>query len=223
MDDLERRTTEMLLRVNNFGTENAAAVGVFAKAVAAFAQIQTGISELEAKGVLRSSAGETKLSLTSRRKMMRNELYNDMTLIASNARQIARDNADFVNKFRVPKMDKSDLAWIEAARQFAQDLPAVKEMFLELAMNDDFIEDLIADTDDFEEAIGGQDTSNRQRIGANVDIDDILGTMLKAVRTLKIMMPNIFHGNPGKLAEWAAASHIEKAPKGTPRNPPPTP
>jgi hypothetical protein len=36
---------------------------------------------------------------------------------------------------------------------------------------------------------------------------------LKALRTLKLIFPNIFSGNPGKLADLASASHVEKKQK----------
>jgi hypothetical protein len=219
-DDLERRTTEMLLRVNSFGIENAAVIARFAKAVEAFARIQTAVTLLESLGVFRSSSAETKFSQSARRKMWRNELHNDMSPIARTAVQITRENPDFVNKFHLPRADKSDMNWLETARAWTQDLPPVEQLFLDLAHLPDFIADLISDTDAFEQAIRGQDTSNRDRIEANADIDDVVAGALKDVRTLKIMMPNIFHGQPGKLAEWASASHIEKAPKGAPRNSP---
>lgn len=220
-DDLERRTTEMLLRVNSFGSENTAAIAAYAKAVTAFARIQTAVTQLEQRGVFRSSSSETKLSRSAHRKMWRNEVYNDMTPIARTAVQISRENPGFLNRYHLPRTDKSDMNWLETARAWGQNLADDKELFIEYAHPDDFIEDLIADTEAFEQAIGGQDTSNRDRIEANADIDDIIADALKDVRTLKIMIPNIFHGQPGRLADWASASHIEKAPKGAPRNPAP--
>lgn len=217
MDDLERRQTEMVWRVGSFGTENSVAIQTNSKAVAAFATIQTMIAQLEAKGIARSSAGETKLSQSIRRKLHRNELYDDLSLISQTAAQIARDNPDFINKYRLPQTNRNDLTWIETARAFAVDLVADKQLFLDYGMPDDFIEDLIADTDDFEAAINEQDDSNRDRIGANADIDEIIDTALRAVRTLKVIIPNLFKGNPGKLADWASASHVEKPAKRTPK------
>ncbi len=221
-DDLERRTTEMLLKVNRFGTENSAAIAAFSKAVAAFGRIQSAVTLLESRGMFRSSAAETKFSQSARRKMWRNEMHNDMSPIARTAVQITREHPDFVNKYHLPRTDKSDMNWLETARAWANNLPDDKELFLDFAHPEDFIEDLIADADAFEQSIGGQDTSNRDRVEANADIDDILADALKDVRTLKIMIPNIFQGNPGKLADWATASHIEKATKAPPKKPPTT-
>ena len=53
----------------------------------------------------------------------------------------------------------------------------------------------------------------RERIGAISAIDDILEDTLNAVKTLKVVIPNLFRDDAGKLAEWAAAFHVERAPK----------
>lgn len=223
MDDLERRQTEMLFRVNNFGIENNSAINAFAKALEAFTTIQTAVGQLEELGVPRSSAAETKLSQTARRAMMRNELYSDMSLIAITARVVARNNPGFVSKFRLPQGNRNDMTWLETARAFAADLVPVKQLFLDYGLPADFVEDLTADTNDFEDAISEQDEANRDSIGANAEIDDILGDALKAKRTLDVIIPNIFRGNPGKLAEWTSASHVEKSPKTATQPTPPTP
>lgn len=153
MDDLERRLTEMILRVGNFGAENAEAIRANQKAVAAFAVIQTAISRLEQLGALRASAGETKLAFSERRALLREEVYFDLTAIAKTARQIARDDAAFVNKFKVPRNNRNDAILLETARAFAADLVAVRQLFLDYGMPADFITELAADTDAFESAI----------------------------------------------------------------------
>lgn len=222
MDDLERRQTEMLLRANSFGVENNNAVKDFTKAVAAFAVIQTAITGLDARGVLRSSAAETKFSHSARRKLMRNEIYDALSLIARTAIAVERGETGFVNKFRLPQTNRSDLVWLETARAFIAELPAVEQLFLDYGLPAGFIAELTADANEFEAAIGSQDASNRDRIEANAAIDDILADALQAARTLKIIVPNIFRGNAGKLADWASASHVEKAPKKIPAPSAPT-
>jgi hypothetical protein len=101
----------------------------------------------------------------------------------------------------------------------------IKNLFIAYDLSLNFVDDLQDDTDAFEAAISQQDSANRERIGANSAIDDILDETLRAVGTLKVVVPNIFRNDAGKLADWAAASHVEKAPErrkdGTnPPNPP---
>lgn len=221
MNDLERRITEMLWRVNNFGTVNNDVVRNNAKALAAFTAVQTAVDRLEAKGILRSSAGDAKLSNSAQRRFRRLEYNETLKSIAKTAREIAAENDDFVNKFILPRTNKSDLDRIETGRAFAVDLVPVKSLFTDLGKDEDFIEELIAETEAFAATINDQDVSNRDRIGANADIDDILSDALKAVRLLKIIIPNLFKGNPGKLADWTSAVHVERPPQRKKNDKPP--
>jgi hypothetical protein len=226
MDDLERRQTEMIHRVNNFGAENAAAIAANAIAVTAFGKISDFVAQLEDKGETRSSARQTKFSKSAHRRMNRSELYTDLSAISRIAADIEKNNPDFDNVFRLPRDNRNDAALLESARAFhtAASVTAIKNLFIAYGLPADFLDDLQNDTDAFEAAISQQDSANRERIGANSAIDDILDETLKAVGTLKVIVPNIFRNDAGKLADWAAASHVEKAPKKTkdePQNPPP--
>jgi hypothetical protein len=225
MDDLERRQTEMLLRVNNFGAENAAAIAVNAIAVAAFGKVSNFVVLLEDKGETRSSATQTKFSKSARRKMTRSELKADLSEISRTAGAIKKNNPDFDNVFRLSENNRNDSVLLESARAFhtAASVTAIKNHFIAYGLLADFLDDLQDDTDAFEAAISQQDSANRERVGANADIDDILDEALKAVDTLKVVVPNIFRNDAGKLADWAAASRVEKAPKkkkDEPQNPP---
>lgn len=213
MSDLVRRQSEMAVKVKNFGTENVALYQSSAKAVAAFAVVSNGVDQLEGLGALKASAAETKFTFSDRRKSFRGQLYTTLTDIARTARQIARENPDFINKFKAPQDNRNDSVLLDSARGFADDLPPVKQLFLDYAEDEDFIEELIEETDDFAASISGQDTSNRQRIGANASIDDVLDEILAAVQTLKVIMPKLLKDNPDKLAQWLSACHIERPPK----------
>lgn len=67
--------------------------------------------------------------------------------------------------------------------------------------------------DEFEAAINAQDAALRERVAANAMIDDAVDRALTGRRTLLVIVPNIFSGNAGKLADWASASYIEKLPE----------
>jgi hypothetical protein len=223
MDDQERAVTETLQRVNLFGIENAAAVAGVPKAVNCFAAIQAAIDELESRGILRGSASGAKFSATEIRAIKRHTFSQLITKISGTARDIARNDETFVNKFKRPSAERNDLIWLETGRAFAADLPAVADKFAEYGYKATIGTDLTTAADDFEAAINAQNAYLRQRIDSNASIDSIISDALKALRTLKVIVPNIFSGNPGKLADWASASHIEKKtrkpePQPTPNN-----
>ncbi len=224
MDDMERLILEMVLRVNNFGVENSAMIAANTIAAAKFAVIETFADQLIAMGELRTTAAQTKCSKTVQRKMYRGEVKTDLSLMAKTATAIKKVNPDFDNVFKVPHDNLNDATLLETARAFhtAASLPAVKKLFTGFALENDFLEDLAADTAGFEAAISEQDTANRARVGANADIDGMLPEVLQAVSVLKVVVPNMFRNDRAKLAEWTSASHVEKAsakPK-TPAAPP---
>lgn len=217
MDDLERAITETLQRVNLFGIESAAAVAHNAKAVDCFAAVQAAVDELEARGILRGEASGAKFSASERRAVKRHVFSQMVKKIAATARDIARNDETFNNIFRTPHGTRTDLIWLETGRSFAVGLPSVKQKFTDYGYDADFIAKLTTAADEFEATINEQNTALRQRVDSNASIDSILEDALKAVRTLKIIIPNIFSGNPGKLADWASASHVErKTPKPKP-------
>lgn len=225
MDDLERRQTEMLLRVNNFGAENAAAINANAIAVEAFGKVSDFVTQLEEKGETRSTATQTKFSKSVRRSATRSELKTDLSNISRTAGAIENNNPTFDNVFKLPENNRNDSTLLESARAFHTNasVTAIKNLFIGYGLPADFLEDLQADTDAFEAAISQQDSANRERIGANADIDDIMDEALKAVGTLRVVVPNVFRNDAGKLSEWTAASHVEKAPQKTVVTNPPQP
>jgi hypothetical protein len=115
----------------------------------------------------------------------------------------------------------NDAALLETSRAFYTDSGAVEEILKDYLGNN-FRATLLTLINAFEEAISEQSSANIARVGANAKIDDIVDRALSGRRTLLIIVPNLFSDNPAKLAEWASASHIEKLPKGAPRNPTPT-
>jgi hypothetical protein len=219
MDDLERVISECVQRINSFGLENMAVIMGNAKAKAAFDAIGEYVAQLDETGALRTSSGNTKLTQTGIRRMRRTMLNGYLIRISGTARDEEKNNPNFVNKYRLNRLNRNDSTLLEKARAFYADSEADEQMFEDYGYAD-FRATLLGLINAFEEAISEQDAANRARIGANATIDDIIDRALSGRRTLLIIVPNLFHNNPGKLAEWAAASHIEKLPKAKPKNPP---
>ena len=221
MDELERVITECLQRTNNFGLENTAAVSINLKAKTAFEAIGNYVALLDENGALRSSANATKLTQTGFRRMKRSEVKSFLVSMSETARDIAKNDAAFVNKFRIQHHNVNDAVLLETARAFYADSEAVEAKFTDYGFEEDFRDDLDVLIDEFDAAINGQDSALRERVAANATIDELLDAALNGRRTLLVIVPNIFRNNPGKLADWASASHIEKLPKKKKAPPPP--
>jgi hypothetical protein len=57
-------------------------------------------------------------------------------------------------------------------------------------------------------------------IAARQELDDALAAGVEDVRDLTSLMRVKYANNPGKLAEWAAATHIERTPRRARPKPP---
>lgn len=216
MDDLERRTTDMVLNVGRFATENESLYRDNPMAVEKFALIQTFIAQLLDKGEVRTSSEAMKFSQTARRKMSRRQLKKTLYELADTAVDIKKNNPDFDNVFVVEGKNLNDAKLLETGRAFFGDLtPAVRALFVAYGHEADFHEELEDEIEDFADSISAQGEAFRNRVGANADIDVLLSDVLKAINTLEVIMPKLLKGNPGKLAEWLSAVKIEKAPKRT--------
>lgn len=221
MDDLERRTTDMVLNVGTFGTVNEESFKDNLLAVAKFALVQTFITQLINKGEFRTSSDAMKFSQSARRKMSRRQLKNTLYELADSAVDIKNNNPDFDNVFVVDGKNLNDANLLETGRSFFGDLtPAVRALFVDYGHDEDFHEELEDEINDFADSINDQGEAFRNRVGANAAIDVLLSDVLKAINTLEVIMPKLLKNDPGKLAEWLSAVKIEKAPKRG--NPPPT-
>ncbi len=73
----------------------------------------------------------------------------------------------------------------------------------------------------YEASFGQQDSAVGSRIAKNAEFADTMSQMVAVKSTITNMVPNFAAGNPGAIAAWHSAAHVEAAPK--PKVPPPTP
>jgi len=84
------------------------------------------------------------------------------------------------------------------------------------------MEDLAADKAAFQSAMAERQNAVGDHIAARRELDDALARGVEIVRKLTSLMKVKYVNNPGKLAEWAAATHIERAPRRSkPKSPDP--
>lgn len=78
--------------------------------------------------------------------------------------------------------------------------------------------------DAFEAAFGQQDSAVGSRIAKNAEFNDKMSQMTALKSTISHMVPNFCSTNPGAIAAWNSAAHVEAPPKSKPKPPtPPTP
>lgn len=75
----------------------------------------------------------------------------------------------------------------------------------------------------FEASFGQQDSAVGSRIAKNAEFNDKMAQMIATKATVGHMVPNFCSGNPGAIAAWNSAAHVEAPPKKKAPPTPPTP
>jgi hypothetical protein len=210
MNDNENRRYQMFLRVQGFGS---ARVGDFAaQGQQLFGTLSTIITEIEGHAASEvSGTGESRQG-TATRNEARAALREDLEAITRTARVMAQDIPGLDDKFRLPR-GNNDSQLLSAGRAYAADALPLKAQFLAHEMPADFLEDLAADIEAMEQSMAEQSMGESRRIASGAALDDAIDRGNQVVRKLDAIVKNKYVNNRAVLAEWASASHTERAPR----------
>ena len=223
MSDATRRELESLERMAAFKAENNNIIKNFAIPVQMFTDLNALISQLEGKGATQASAASSRGGATLNKTSARTRLERHLRSVAKTADEIADREPDFDNRFDFPRKAVSFNDLLTLADSFLANLPAVDAKFQAYGKSPAFIADIAAAKADCETFLGVQDTGQRGSVEANADEADLLHQALAIKKPLKRIVINIFEDDPGKLANWRSATHVERAPKKKKNDTPPTP
>jgi hypothetical protein len=160
---------------------------------------------------------------TTTRAQARDALLEDLEALSRTARAMSDEVPGIENKFRIPR-DNNDQTLLSAGRAAATDVLPLKTQFIAHEMPADFLEDLAADIAAMQTAISNQSGGVGDHAAASAAIDDAIARGMDLLRKLDAIVRNKYANNPGVLAEWTTASHVERAPKRAKPDPsPPTP
>lgn len=82
--------------------------------------------------------------------------------------------------------------------------------FISYSLPATFLADLNAEIAAFETAVNAQSSNISDRIEAHAELANAISDGLILKRTLDPLVRNIFASDPGKIAAWASAAHVEK-------------
>jgi hypothetical protein len=223
MDDRDLRSYEMILRVRDFGAEQAASFPATTLGGELFAKVSEAAQELEGHIAARASGSSSARQGTASKAAARAALRGLLEMIRDTARSMSQTTPGLDMKFRIPR-NMTDQGLLGTAQSFATDAALMKDDFLRFAMHADFLNELDEHINDFKSAMTGQHTVKGQQVSASAAIDDALDRALSAVRQLDAIVRNTFRQDPARLAAWESARHVRRAQhsKETPQ-PPVTP
>jgi hypothetical protein len=218
MKDDETRCFEMFQRVNGFAADESARFASLSYVTSLFDELQGIVTDLQAHAGMQAAGLASAHQSTQNKAAGRAELLRDLSAISRTARSIPGAEEKFRFSYNLKDQDL-----LIVARTFQAEALPLKAEFLKRGIRVDFLEDLAADTAAFEQALSNRSEQKRSHVGATASIDDLIEGGMTRVRELDAVMRNLFADDPGKLAAWLSASHVERAPRRAKSTPTPAP
>ncbi len=120
-----------------------------------------------------------------------------------------------------PRTDQNIIAKLTAMND---ETAPYEQNFIDAGLDANFRNNLIAARDAFQTSRNAAASAAEHHGEAVGTIEDLFRTTMSMSRQRGAFVKLKYSANPGKLAAWAIASHLEKAPQSTPAPPsPPTP
>jgi hypothetical protein len=218
MNDSDRLTHQMLVRSREAFAQCLSDFSAGGAAHQVFADLQSATARVELKGAAFGSGRSDAKHGTQTRNATRETLLDDMFAIREAGKVM-----DVEEKFPYPSRD-SDEQLLQMADVYATNALPLKAQFIAHELPVDFLDNLAANKAALQSAIAGRLNAVGNHIAAREEMDDALADGVANVRRLTGLMKVKYANNPGKLAEWMAASHIERPPtRAKPAEPSPSP
>jgi len=214
MNDSERRRYECFLRIKQFGIDNAADFAAIPVAVTNFGVITTEVDFLDEQGAEQQEGFGDARGATDVKGTARENLREELSDIARTARSMEYQFDGISDRFRMPR-NSSDQTLLATGRAWVDEATPIVADFVAYGMAATFVTDLTAACDAFEATFGPQASAIDDHVEATADIGESVRRGMVARRILDGIVRNVYKNDPGKLAAWTSASHIEKPPKKT--------
>jgi uncharacterized protein (DUF2342 family) len=220
MEDRDLRNYEMVLRVGDFGTEEAAFFPPTSLGGQLFANVKAGAVEWGHQLAKQVSGSTSARQGTSGKFAAREAVLDALQRIRRTARAMSATVPGIDVKFRIPR-NATDQLLLAIAEAFVTDATPLRNDFIRFAMPGNFLEDLSDHIAAFRNALTEQQTGKGKSVMANAAMDDVRASVMADIRQLEAIVPNTFHDDPARLAAWMTARHVERSPrtKKTPSEP----
>jgi hypothetical protein len=210
MTNLETRKFNMLTRVRDFGIAHASSFPTNSLGGELFTEITGIVETLEGFASEKSSTTGESRQKTASKAIARATLKEMVEAIHRTARAIAIATPGIEQKFRLPK-PFADQKLMNSARAFAADALPLQAEFVRHEMSANFIVELQAAIDEFDQATSEGNHSSEARFSAIQSLNATLRKAKKTLLQLDAIVRNKFKSDPIITAAWAQATKIERA------------
>jgi hypothetical protein len=226
MQSSEARQLGRSQRVQQFGIAQPEVFPAGSHAATVLADHKAAATEAEQQAARQVAAMLEYQENTEQKNVAIKSLILLMRLINRTARSINKQFPGIADQFRMPTV-YSDQEILNRARAFITAATPIAVEFTKRGLPESFPEDLQAAIDAVEAAEARQSKALANQVTATAALGLALKQEQEVMIELNIIVRNYFRNDPGTLAAWASASHVERAPKrkkkATPPPPPPTP
>ena len=211
MNQANQRQYRMVLRVQQFGLARPTDFPETSVGGQLFADLSRLIDEMsraaaeQVEGDRRSTSG---LKVAARK-----ALRADLDAISRGA--LATGQPDLKSRFRLKPL-LTDAALLATGRAFAEYAAPLRQQFIDHELPPNFIEDLLADIQAFEQVTGKVIDATNRVVSATSTIQAIEGQGKALVKRLDAIVKNRYRANQPTLDEWARARAVERASRPTP-------
>jgi hypothetical protein len=212
MKDTDLRNYEMILRVGDYGTEQATFFPSTSLAGELFARVRAAAVALGNELAKQVSGSTAARQGTSSKAAAREALLDALQRIRRTARSMSATVPGIDSKFRIPR-NATDQLLLGTAEAFVADATPLKDDFIRFAMPANFLTDLTEQVAEFRSALTQQQTGKGKSVMANAAMDDVRAAALADIRQLDAIVPNTFADDPPRLAAWMTARHVERSPR----------
>jgi hypothetical protein len=204
MNDNYRLTIQTLVRSEETFAQNVNDFSAGGAALQLYADLQATITDVKEKanafGAGRTGAQQGAQTINDTRE----ELLAGMFAIREASKVMGVED-----KFPYPPR-RNDEELLDLAGIYATNALPLKAQFITHELPSSFLEDLAADKAAFQAAKSERLNAVGDHIAAREELDDALARGVEILRKLTSLMKVRYANEPGKLAEWMAASHIPR-------------
>jgi hypothetical protein len=209
MTSREKRQYEMLVRVRDFGLAQADRFPKSTLGTDAFATVDAAVNALNEQAATQFSSRLAARGGPSMEIAACRSLLDMLDSIGATARAVALDTPGVEDRFRVPRR-KGKVAVLSAARAFVSDVEPLAKQFVAHGMARDFVAQLTAKIEAFEEALKAREAERALNASARAALKGALDSGLAAVTRLDAIVRNVIGDDASAMATWAVARRIER-------------
>ncbi len=141
MTDNDLHSYEMILRVRDYGVQQASSFPASTRGAELFAVIDQAATTLASHVAKQSAGAGSAREGTATKAVAREGLRNWLERIRRTARSMSQTTAGLDSKFRIPR-NMTDQALLGTAQAFHDEATPLKDEFIKYAMPATFLEDL---------------------------------------------------------------------------------